>query len=108
MVRLDRDDLKSRQSALLAVQLEILSAFPQETDYVVDARWGNNLYVYIKKSTFESIPYPHREDVVTKIGKAWCENTSRQKIHWVFLSAVKIRDIRTGDNLSGYSCVLPW
>jgi hypothetical protein len=61
---------------------------------------GSNLNIYIKRSDFESIPFPDRAEAATRIGIAWCDIVDK-----VYLPSVKIRDIRTGEQLAKYSCV---
>jgi len=69
----------------------------------IDPRGGNNLVIYMRKSDFEIVPYPDRNEFVRGIGKAWCDNTGEDS-HW-FLPSVYIEDIRTGDLFAKYDCV---
>ena len=73
-----------------------------------EVRGGNNLEIYLPKTTFESVPYPDRGDFVKAIGQAWCQNTYDTGDGWLFLPSVKLRDIRTGEQLASYNCALGW
>ncbi|HXX19875.1 MAG TPA: hypothetical protein VEJ46_10770 [Candidatus Acidoferrum sp.] len=82
---------------------------PADGDYVTDQplvriepRGGNNLEVYLPRATFESVPFPDRDQFVKTVGEAWCNNTGPHS-HY-FLPAVELRDVRTADELGSYSC----
>lgn len=84
----------AEQAVLLALYKELPYVEPR-----IEFLQGANLNIYLKRQEFESIPFPDRSDAVRRIGKAWCE-----KVEGAFLPAIKIRDIRTGEELAKYSC----
>src|SRR5437870_3138017 len=51
---------------------------------------GNTLDVYVKKSEFESIPFPDRNKFIEAAGKLWCEQPNPDG----FLPSLSIYDIR--------------
>jgi hypothetical protein len=83
------------QAVLFAISIEVPYAEPH-----LEFLQGANLNVYLKRQDFERIPFPDRAGAVTRIGKAWCAN-----VEHTFLPAIKIRDVRTGEQLARYSCV---
>lgn len=77
--------------------------FPASAALRIEPRGGNNLVIYLRKTDFETVPYPDRAEFVTAVGKAWCNNTGEDS-HWL-LPSVYISDIRTGNELATYDCV---
>jgi CheY-like chemotaxis protein len=92
-------DLTSRKDS--AASKDNLS--PTSAMLRMEPRGGNNLYIYLRKSDFETVLYPDRKEFVKAVGKAWCDNTGEDS-HWL-LPSVYIGDIQTGEELASYSCV---
>ena len=67
----------------------------------LDPRFGSSLYMYVNRRVYEDLPYPDRIQVVEVIGKVWCKNVGQ-----ILAPRVNIYDIRSGDKLAGYYCVL--
>jgi len=93
-----------QQTSLVPVNPEqaVLAAISIELPYAesrLEFLQGANLNIYLKRQDFERILFPDRSDAVTRIGKAWCDN-----VEGIFLPTLKIRDIRTGEQLAKYSC----
>jgi hypothetical protein len=57
--------------------------------------------MYVNRRVYEDLPYPDRTQVVEVIGKVWCKNVGQ-----ILAPRVNIYDIRSGDKLAGYYCVL--
>jgi hypothetical protein len=96
----DKQDDLLTQKAQVALLSACSLAFPN-AESRIEPRFGGNVRVYIGKHDFENVPYPDRENVVTQLGKAWCDNVDH-----TLLASVSINDIRTGDRLASYSCVI--
>jgi hypothetical protein len=61
---------------------------------------GNNLDIYMTEAAFESVPYPDRGVFVDHVAEAWCG-----KVDGFFIPSVRIRDIKTGDELASRNCL---
>ena len=96
-------ELSSLSTSRAAVMVDLGAHLADSSDVRLEPRRANNLEIYLKKTSFESVPYPDRDEFVTTTGKAWCDNTGEAS--HIFLPSVKIRDIRTGEELASYSCV---
>ncbi len=94
--------LAELSKATTAAQGALYLTFPYDDikQVRIIPKGGGNVEIYIAKYDFESIPFPEREAFVDSIGKAWCSELDSL----AFMPAVKIRDIRSGDNLASYSC----
>jgi len=71
-------------------------------DVRIERRFAYNLNLYIDRKPFEDIPYPDRKLVMAKIGRLWCDNI----IEYQWLARVGVFDVRSGERLSRYVCVL--
>lgn len=60
---------------------------------------ADNLDVYIPKAKFEADPYPDRIPRLEQFGKTYGKASS-----WYLFSAIRFRDMTTGDVLATYSC----
>jgi len=68
---------------------------------------GGNLDIYLPSDRFQDIPYPDRDTVLKNVGAAWCSNNKKDAFErLVFLSSVRIRDVRSGDVLASRNCFL--
>jgi hypothetical protein len=103
---LDKQELATLDKPTEAVTLAIARKLGDESAVRIDPRGGNNVDVYLKMKDFESVPYPDRGDFVKSVSQEWCANLGADQ-EWL-LPSVKIRDIRTGDVLASYNCVLGW
>jgi hypothetical protein len=77
------------------------SAVLSGSELRLDPRFGSSLYMYVNRRVYEDLPYPDRTQVVEVIGKVWCKNVGQ-----ILAPRVNIYDIRSGDKLAGYYCVL--
>lgn len=87
-------------NARMSVTAACTSAFPG-AEVRIEPRFGNNVRLYLSKDDFEHILYPDRDSVVDRIGQAWCENIGQ-----FLLPKVYIYDIRTGEYLASYDCIV--
>jgi len=101
--KLENQELETLQRPRRAVNAVLDSWLTSSPEPRVEPRGGNNLEIYLPKGSFESIPYPDREDFVGDIGRAWCDNLGGR---YVALPSVEIRDIRSGESLGRYNCVI--
>lgn len=92
--------LASRVVTILAL------ALPEGTEIRFEPLRGSNLDIYLPAQNFQSVPYPDRDELTKAVGKAWCHGTGPHS-HY-FLPSVRVRDIRTGETLGRYNCVLHW
>jgi len=90
----------SAPSPEVAVQ-EALSTRVPNADPRLELMGGNNLDIYVSRSSFEDVPYPDRQNAIREVGKAWCE-----KVTGFFFPAVRIRDVRSGKVMASFGCVL--
>lgn len=60
---------------------------------------NSSVEIFIKRSDYESIPFPDRPDVIRSVGKTWCDSASS-----LFLPTVTFKDIRSGEKLDSHSC----
>ena len=65
----------------------------------LERRFGNNLRIYVNKTSFEEIYYPDRQLVVEDFGVYWCDSVDK-----TYLPSVYFIDIHTGAKLTSYSC----
>lgn len=68
----------------------------------LEVREDYSVYAYISKKNFMLIPFPDRDEAITRVGKAWCENEG--VIIW-YMPKVVLRDIETGEKLGCYRCL---
>lgn len=101
----DKNELAALDKPLAAVMATLRTQLPQATEIRLEPRRGNNLRIYLRQSSFETVLYPDRGNFVEAVGKAWCDYPG---VGRTFLPSVKICDIRTGDELASYNCVLRW
>ena len=101
----DKNDLAALDKPLAAVMAALRTRLPHATEIRLEPRKGSNLRIYLLQSSFETVLYPDRGDFVKAVGKAWCDDPG---VGRTFLPSVKICDIRTGDELASYNCVLTW
>lgn len=92
--------VKSERAAYLSAMA--LRNFLPGHDVRIERRFAYNLNLYIDRKPFEDIPYPDRKLVMAKIGRLWCNNI----IEYQWLARVGVFDIRSGERLSRYVCVL--
>lgn len=97
-------DLAAFQKPRNAVDIALYSWLDLYAEIRVEPRGANNVEVFLAKTEFESVPFPDRGAFVAEVAAAWCENTVLDS--HLFLPSVKFRDIRTGDILASYNCVL--
>ena len=97
------DDLTRLSPAMSAVDLELQPRISDFTQMRLEPLGGDNLVIYLLRRDFESVPYPDREQFVSRIAESWCESVGQ-----LFFPSVKFRDIRSGASLGSYSCVLKW
>ena len=64
---------------------------------------GGVLEIYLGKKDFETIPFPDRKGFIEEIGKVWCGDKSNVD---ELLPTLSLYDIRTGDRVGKYSCML--
>lgn len=98
-----------------AVVSPLVTWLPSGTEIRFEPLRGNNLDIYLSDESFEAVPFPDRKEFVRDVGEAWCDSTGARsqslfsaRYSHFFLPSVRIRDIRSGDKLASYNCVLPW
>lgn len=77
---------------------EVLMDFPNSWPRV-ELMGTSNVDIYMSRQDFEAVPFPDRSPAVKRVGEAWARYTD-----WYNFSSVRIRDVRTGDDLASYSC----
>lgn len=68
----------------------------------LEVRLDYSVRAYISKKNYMLLPFPDRDEAITRVGKAWCEN--KGVIHW-YMPKVVLRDIQTGEELGCYRCL---
>jgi hypothetical protein len=93
----DPELYKPAQESLIS---QCNAEIPQLSEIRIELRWNANVRVYLKRHEFENIPYPDRDAVMERIGKAWFGKDP--SMGNVVFSSVSIHDIRTGQKLASY------
>ena len=83
-----------------AVQTALWTYLPS-ADPRLELMKGNNLDIYVSRSSFEDVAFPDRPSVIENVGKAWCGRVTH-----VFMPTVQLRDVKSGKVMASYSCVL--
>ena len=94
-------DAAKLQTASKSVADELQFHFSNSTDSILVPRKDDGLDVFLKKRSFESVPFPDRPDAVLAVANSWCSQISSG-----LLPSVKFRDIETGEVFSSTSCDL--
>lgn len=68
----------------------------------LEVRADYSVHAYISKKNYMFLPFPDRDEAITRVGKAWCEN--KGVIRW-YMPKVVLRDIQTGEQLGCYRCL---
>ncbi len=99
---------KSELNHIAKAQEKISSALYVTYDYFgrLDVRKDGSVYAYIQKKNYMTVSYPDRDAAITYVGKAWCEDKVIEKITFISMPKVVLRDIQTGEDLGGYRCLL--
>jgi ethanolamine ammonia-lyase large subunit len=97
----DLEDDQKATEARAMIQSQFALRLPESTDIRLHQKGGFNLDVFIERRAFESVPYPDRAGFIETAGKAWCDHVEQ-----AMLPSLTVRDIRTGQNLASYNCVL--
>jgi hypothetical protein len=89
-----------RQEALGAVLIQVVLSIPDASPRL-ERLQGGNLDIYLTTREFQEVPYPDRSEFIGRVGKVWCAGLDR-----TFFPTVQFRDIKTGQVLGSYSCLL--
>jgi len=68
-------------------------------DTVLGPKFDGGLDIFINRETFESVPYPDRDELAAAISDIWCNQVS-----YALLPVVHFRDIQTGSTLLTGHC----
>ncbi len=69
----------------------------------LEVRQDYSLHVYIPKENYSKVNYPDMDSVIAEISAIWCSNKG---INSWYLPKVLYRDIKTGEELKVYRCLL--
>jgi hypothetical protein len=90
---------KEREHQIISsVELAIMSWIPESQPMIRTN--GSTLKVYIKKSEFQSIPFPDQPKLATEVSNVWC------RYHNSLFASVTISDISTGAEFGSKRCGL--
>lgn len=97
--KMDYADAKSHGDAMAQVSFEVQYHLVDTTNMVLVPRLDGGLDIFVTQSSFESVPYPDRDEFVLAVTDIWCENVSS-----AFLPSVRFRDIRSGEVMGRKLC----
>ena len=69
----------------------------------LEVRHDYSLYVYMSKDNYSRVNYPEMDAVISSVSAHWCSDKS---INSWYLPKVIYRDIKTGEELKVYRCLL--
>jgi hypothetical protein len=61
-----------------------------------------NVDVFVDGTDFAAFNYPDRASLADGAGKSWCDSAPRRLL--IFLPALRVREISTGEPLAVYPC----
>jgi hypothetical protein len=62
---------------------------------------GDDVDLFLTRKDLETVPFPNRADLFSRLGAAWCSDSER-----LVFPSVRFKDIRTGATFGDYSCNL--
>jgi hypothetical protein len=71
-------------------------------DTILVPKSDASLGIFVNRATFESVPYPDRDELTATISGIWCDQVSTY-----LLPAAHFRDVRTGSTLVTRRCLFP-
>jgi hypothetical protein len=99
--QMDYADVKSHHDAMAQVSSEVQFHLVDTSNMVLVPLLDGGLDVFVTRSSFESVPYPDRDDFTLAIADIWCQNISS-----AFLPSIRFRDIRSGAVIARKLCDL--
>jgi hypothetical protein len=97
----DRVVLKSTTDAQKDLQDAVYLAFDDFAS--LDIRADYTVRAYISKTSYMSVDYLDRDEVIKTIGKTWCGGKGVLRM---YLPKMVLRDNKTGEDLGSYWCLL--
>ena len=61
---------------------------------------ANSVSIYVAKRVFQDMPFPDRPAALDKLAAQWCRDVRT----YPWLTRVRVRDVRTGEELAACSC----
>jgi hypothetical protein len=78
----------------------VRSEFPLST-FELKRTGSDDLDLFLSRKDVESVPFPDRAELFSRLGLAWCVDSKR-----LVFPSVRFRDLRTGATFGEYSCNL--
>jgi hypothetical protein len=97
-------DVRRHANDIDRVSLELALHLPDTADTVIQPLLDESLDVFVPLTSFESIPYPERENFLVGLADLWCESVNGSTP--LFLPFVRLRNIRSGSTIARKSCML--
>jgi hypothetical protein len=102
----DAEETKKFAAPRVALYLEVYKALnpygAEDLGIQVESLKAGNVAVLVEVEPFESLPDPEREQFLRQLVTTWCEQIDSM----ISLPSLTIRDIRSGEELASYSCVM--
>jgi hypothetical protein len=90
-------------NARTVVEVLFSIRLPESSPVRLEQHGGYNLDIWLQRADLETIPYPDRRAFVESVGKTWCgDNRLRGQLG--ALPSLRIRDLRSGDELGSFGC----
>jgi hypothetical protein len=97
--KMDYADERIHRDAMNRVSAEMQFHLSDASSTVLVPMRDDGLDIFLTRSSFESVPYPDRDNFTLAVADLWCGNISSG-----FLPSVRFRDIRSGKVLTRHLC----
>jgi hypothetical protein len=102
----DAQEARKFVAPRVALYLEVYKALnpygAEDLGIQVESFKAGNVEVLLEVEPFESLPGPEREQFLRQLVTTWCEQVDSM----ISLPSLRIRDIRSGEELASYGCVM--
>jgi hypothetical protein len=97
-IKMGHDEAFGHRDAINQITTE-LGLHRVDVDTILVPKSDGGLDIFINRATFQSVPYPDRDELAAAISDIWCNQVSS-----VFLPFVRFRDVQTGSTLMTGHC----
>ena len=97
-IKMGHDEAFGHRDAINQITIE-LGLHRANVDTIFVPKSDDGLDIFIDRTTFESVPYPDRDEFAAAISDIWCNQISS-----VLLPAVHFKDVQTGSTLLTEYC----